>query len=245
MGLNLDNFNQRIKVHDHLANLVLHFLQQHHATLTPFTQTDDMVKKYNDLNRAHELLQAQYSASLRASTSTSPTVASQKDDAELVTPPPVNHTHNPRHLPAPSLRPAQQPLMASRLMARRNPGSFSLFTEFLHHLPSRRRHNCSPCTAHRMTSSSTTHGPAISHACISSNRPQPPLWRHWSSGPPITRPVSTNKSLDFMATQLLQARQRMRRTYTGGDGGFVGTGARLLTEKALSHLIVTARLLSG
>ena len=66
LGLNLDDFNQRIKVHDHLANLVLQFLQQHHATLTPSTQTDDMVKKYNDLNRAHELLQAQYSASLYA-----------------------------------------------------------------------------------------------------------------------------------------------------------------------------------
>ena len=92
LGLNLDDFNQRIKVHDHLANLVLQFLQQHHATLTPSTQTDDMVKKYNDLNRAHELLQAQYSASLRASTS--PTVPNQKDDAELVTPPPVNHTQS-------------------------------------------------------------------------------------------------------------------------------------------------------
>ena len=92
LGLNLDDFNQRIKVHDRLANLVLQFLQQHHATVTPPTQTDDMVKKYNDLNRAHELLQAQYSASLRASPS--PTVASQKDDAELVTPPPVNHTQS-------------------------------------------------------------------------------------------------------------------------------------------------------
>ena len=102
-------------------------------------------------------------------------------------------THNPRHLPAPSLRPAQRPLMASRLIARCSPGSFSLFTEFLHRLPSRRRHNCSPCTARRMKSSSTTHGPVISHACISSNRPQPLLWRHWSSGP-ITRPVSTATS---------------------------------------------------
>ena len=90
--LNLDDFNQRIKVHDHLANLVLQFLQQHHATLTPSTQAEDMVKKFNDLNRAHELLQAQYSASLRASTS--PTVPTQKDDAELVTPPPANHTQS-------------------------------------------------------------------------------------------------------------------------------------------------------
>ena len=103
LGLNLDDFNQRIKVHDHLANLVLQFLQQHHATLTPSTQTDDMVKKYNDLNRAHELLQAQYSASLRASTS--PTEPNQKDDAELVTPPPVNHTQSsspPSSLPTAS-----------------------------------------------------------------------------------------------------------------------------------------------
>ena len=99
LGLNIDDFNQRIKVHDHLASLVLQFLQQHHASLTPSTQTDDMVKKYNDLNRAHELLQAQYSASLCASTS--PTMASQKDDAELVTPPPVNHT--PSSSPASSL----------------------------------------------------------------------------------------------------------------------------------------------
>ena len=50
LGLNLDDFNQRIKVHDHLANLVLQFLQQHHATLTPSTQAEDMVKKFNDLN---------------------------------------------------------------------------------------------------------------------------------------------------------------------------------------------------
>ena len=99
-------------------------------------------------------------------------------------------THNPRHLPAPSLRPAQRPLMASRLIARCSPGSFSLFTEFLHRRPSRRRHNCSPCTARRKKSSSTTHGAVISHACISSNRPLPLLWRRWSSGP-ITRPVST------------------------------------------------------
>ena len=66
LGLNIDDFNQRIKVHDHLANLVLQFLQQHHETLTPSAQEDDMLKKYNNL-----------------------------DDAELVTPPPVNHSQSP------------------------------------------------------------------------------------------------------------------------------------------------------
>ena len=30
LGLNIDDFNQRIKVHEHLANLVFQFLQQHH-----------------------------------------------------------------------------------------------------------------------------------------------------------------------------------------------------------------------
>ena len=33
-------------------------------------------------------------------------------------------------------------------------------------------------TARQKKSSSTTHGPVISHACISSNRPLPLLWRH-------------------------------------------------------------------
>ena len=37
MGLNIDDFNQRIKVHDHLANLVLQFLQQHHTSPTTTT----------------------------------------------------------------------------------------------------------------------------------------------------------------------------------------------------------------
>ena len=149
LGLNLDDFNQRIKVHDHLANLVLQFLQQHHATLTPSTQTDDMVKRCQPRRMMQSWLRHHR---------------------------PI--THNLRHRPAPSLPSVQRPLMASRLMAQCNPESFSLFTDFLHRLPSRRRHNCSPCTARRMTSSSTTHGLVISHACISSNRPLPLLWRH-------------------------------------------------------------------
>ena len=175
LGLNLDDFNQRIKVHDHLANLVLQFLQQHHATLTPSTQAEDMVKKFNDLNRAHELLQAQYSASLRAR------LPLRRQPRKMMQSWLHHHrpiTHNLRHRPAPYLRSVQRPLMASRLMAQCNPESSSLFTNFLHRLPSRRRHNCSPCTARQKTSSSTTHGPVISHACISSNRPLPLLWRH-------------------------------------------------------------------
>ena len=138
-------------------------------------------------------------------------------------------THNLRHRPAPSLRSVQRPLMASRLMAQCNPESFSLFTDFLHRLPSRRRHNCSPCTARRMTSSSTTHGLVISHACISSNRPQPLLWRHWSNGP-ITHPVSTATSpwIPWRPSSFgASTHAKRRRTYVCGDGGSVGTGAWL------------------
>ena len=94
LGLNIDDFNQRIKVHDHLGNLVLQFLQQHHKTLTPPAQEDEMLKKYNNLQRAHELLQAQYSASQR--TSPPSTLPSQKDDAELLR----SITHSLRRLPA-------------------------------------------------------------------------------------------------------------------------------------------------
>ena len=85
LGLNIDDFNQRIKVHEHLGNLVLQFLQQHHQTL----MENETLQKYHNLKRAHELLQAQYSASQRSSPPS--TITAQKDDAELVTPPPVNH----------------------------------------------------------------------------------------------------------------------------------------------------------
>ena len=237
LGLNIDDFNQRIKVHDHLASLVLQFLQQHHASLTPSTQTDDMVKKHNDLNRAHELLQAPL-----------PRWQARKMMQSWL----HRHrstTHNPRHLPAPSLQPAPRPLMASRLIARCNPGSFSLFTECLHRRPSRRRHNCSPCTACRKKLSSTTHTSDQPRLYLKQSPTTTTLTSlvKWANHPSR---LKGNKSLDSMATQLLQARQRMLK----GDAPTLGAMAASwglepgyltkLTEKALSHLIVTARLLS-
>ena len=251
LGLNIDDFNQRIKVHDHLASLVLQFLQQHHTSLTPSTQTDDMVKKYNDLNRAHELLQAQYSASLRASTL--PRWQAKKMMQSWL----HRHrstTHHPRHLPAPFLQPAQRPLMASRLIAQCNLGSFSLFTECRHRRPSRRRHNCSP-----RTTTHSTPDEVVKYYTWTSDQPRLYLKQSpttttlaslvkWANHPSR---LNGNKSLDSMATQLLQARQRMPK----GDAPTLGAMAASwglepgyltkLTEKALSHLIVTARLLSG
>ena len=248
LGLNLDDFNQRIKVHDHLANLILQFLQQHHATLTPSAQTDDMVKKYNDLNRAQELLQAQYSALLRASTF--PTLPSQKDDAELVTPPPVNHTQSsspPSSLPTASAAAldgksfdgAVQPRIIQSLHGVSSPPS-------------------KPAASQLLTMRSTPDD-VIKYYTWTSDQPRLYLKQSpttttlaslikWANHPSR---LNGNKSLDSMATQLLQARQRMPK----GDAPTLGAMAApwglepgyltKLTDKALSHLIVTARLLSG
>ena len=156
--LNIDDFNQRIKVHDRLGNLVLQFLQQHHQTLIPHAQEDEMIKKYNNLQRAHEL----------ASQRTSPpsTMTSQKDDAELVTPPPVNHSQS--STPTSSLPTASAATLDGRsfdVPSQQQPR----IIQSLHGLstpPSKQA--CSPCTARLKTSSSTTPGPVISHVSTSS-----------------------------------------------------------------------------
>ena len=200
LGLNLDDFNQRIKVHDHLANLVLQFLQQHHASLTPPTQTDDRVKKYNDLNRAHELLQAQYSASLRASTS--PTVASQKDDAELVTPPPVNHTQSSSPtsslptasaaaLDGKSFDSAVQPRIIQSLHGVSSPPSKPAASQLL--------------TMHSTLEEVVKYYPRLYLKQSPTTTTLTSLVK-WANHPSR---LNGNKSLDSMATQLLQARQRM------------------------------------
>ena len=219
--------NQRIKVHDHLANLVLQFLQQHHATLTPSTQTDDMVKKFNDLNRAHELLQAQYSASLRASTS--PTVPTQKDDAELVTPPPANHTQSsspPSSLPTVS---------AAALDGKSFDGAVQpRIIQSLHGLSS--SPPSKPAASQLLTMHSTPDD-VIKYYTWTSDQPRLYLKQSpttttlaslikWANHPSR---LNGNKSLDSMATQLFQAstHAKRRRTYVCGDGGSVGTGAWL------------------
>ena len=90
MGLNIEDFNQRIKVHENLANLILEFLNQRHQTIRPCSPEDETLQKYHSLQREHELLQAQYSAAQRSSPPS--TVNINKDAATLVTPPPVNHS---------------------------------------------------------------------------------------------------------------------------------------------------------
>ena len=195
-----------IKVHDHLANLVLQFLQQHHATLTPSTQTDDMVKKFNDLNRAHELLQAQYSATLRASTS--PTVPNQKEDAELVTPPPVNHTQSsspPNSLPTVS---------AAALDGKSFDGAVQpRIIQSLHGLSSS---PAKPATSKLLTMHSTPTD-IIKYYTWTSDQPRLYLKQSpttatlaslikWANHPSR---LNGSKSLDSMAVQLLQARQHI------------------------------------
>ena len=73
-------------------------------------------------------------------------------------------------------------------------GSYNLFTDCRPRLPSHPHLSCSPCTARRKTSSSTTPGPVLNHVCTSSRLLLLLLlWHRWSSGP-ITRPVSTATS---------------------------------------------------
>ena len=226
LGLNIDDFNQRIKVHDHLASLVLQFLQQHHASLTPSTQTDDMVKKYNDLNRAHELLQAQYSASLRASTS--PTMASQKDDAELVTPPPVNHTQSSS--PASSLPTTS----AAALDGKSFDGAVQpRIIQSLHGVSSP---PSKPAASQLLTMHSTPEE-VVKYYTWTSDQPR----LHLKQSPTTTTLTSLvkwanhpsrlngNKSLDSMATQLLQARQRMPK----GDAPTLGAWSPAISPGSL------------
>ena len=250
LGLNLDDFNQRIKVHDHLANLVLQFLQQHHATLTPSTWDKDMIKKFNDLNRAHELLQAQHSASQRASSS--PTLPAHKDDAELVTPPPTSHAH-------PSTPTSSLPTVSAAALDGK---SFDVavqpqprIIQSLHALSSP---NSKPAAAQQLTMHSTPED-IIKHYTWTSDQP-----RFYPKQSPTTITVASlikwanhpsrlngNKSLEPMAAHLFQACQRMPK----GDAPTFAAMAALwglepgyitkLADKALCHLIVTARLITG
>ena len=207
-----------------------------------------MVKKYNDLNRAHELLQAQYSASLRASTS--PTVPNQKDDAESVTPPPVNHTQSsspPSSLPTVS---------AAALDGKSFDGAVQpRIIQSLHGLSS----PPSKPAASKLLTMHSTPDDVIKYYTWTSDQPRLYLKQSpttttlaslikWANHPSR---LNGNKSLDSMAMQLLQARQRMPK---GAAPTFAATAAlwglepgylTKLTDKALCHLIVTARLLSG
>ena len=226
LGLSLDDFNQRIKVHDHLANLVLQFLQQQHATLMPSTQTEDMVKKFNDLNRAHELLQAQYSASLRASTS--PTVPTQKDDAELVTPPPTNHTQSSS--PTSSL-----PTVCAAALDGKSFGSAvqPRIIQSLHGLsspPSR------PAASQLLTMRSTPED-VIKYYTWTSDQPrlylkQSPTTTTVASDQVGQSPIPSQRQQVLgihvdPALSAVSTHPKRRRAYVWGDGGSVGTGAWL------------------
>ena len=246
LGLNLDDFNQRI-IHDHLANLVLQFLHQHHATLAPSTQAEDMLKKFNDLHRAHELLQAQYSASQRASSS--PTLPSQKDDAELVTPPPANHSQS--STPTSSL----PTVSAAALDGKSFDGSVQQQPRIIQSLHRLSSPPSKPAASQLLTTHSTPED-IIKHYAWTSDQP-----RLYLKQSPTTTTVASlikwanhpsrlngNKSLESMSTQLFQARQRMPKgdaptlaALWGLEPGYITK----LTDKALCHLIVTARLPTG
>ena len=246
MGLNIDDFNQRIKVHEHSGNLVLQFLQQHHQTLKPHSPEDDTLQKYHNLKREHELLQAQHSASQRSSPPS--TMTAHKDDAELVTPPPVNHSQS--STPASSL-----PTVSAAALDDVPPQQQPRIIQSLHGM--------SPPPAKQTTSKlltmHSTPEDIIKHYSWTSDQPRVYL----KQAPTTTTMPSLikranhpsrlngNKSLDPMAAQLLQARQRLPK----GDAPTFASMASLwglepgyitkLSDKALCLLIVVDRLLTG
>ena len=218
-------------------NLVLQFLHQHHLTLTPSAQEAGMLKKHNDLHRAHKLLQAQYSASQR--TSPSSTLPSQKDDAELVTPPPTNHSQS--STPTSSL----PTVSAAALDGRSFDGPSQQqprIIQSLHGLSSPPSKPSTPqLLARRKTSSSTTPGPSRLLLLLL-------LWHRWSSGP-ITRPVSTATSPWSLwrpsSCRLVHVCQKvmhllLRLWPLCGDWN-----PATLSDKALCLLGVAARLITG
>ena len=179
----------------------------------------------------------------------SPTMASQKDDAELVTPPPVNHTQSSS--PASSLPTAS----AAALDGKSFDGAAQpRIIQSLHGVSSP---PSKPAASQLLTMHSTPEE-VVKYYTWTSDQPRLYLKQSpttttltslvkWANHPSR---LNGNKSLDSMATQLLQARQRMPK----GDAPTLGAMAASwglepgyltkLTEKALSHLIVTARLLS-
>ena len=168
LGLNIDDSNQRIKVHEHLRNLVLQFLQQHHQELSC-----PILRK---MRRCRRTTTSNVHTSCSQRSSPPFTITSQKDDAELVTPPAVNHSQSSTaisSLPTVSAAalagksfdvPAQQQLSNSV-------GLSNLFTACQPRLPSKQHPRCSPCTARLKTSSSTTPGPVSSRDSTSSRPP--------------------------------------------------------------------------
>ena len=208
-----------------------------------------MVKKYNDLHRAHVLLQAQYSASQRTPSSTLP---SQKDDSELVTPPPTNHSQS--STPTSSL----PTVSAAALDGRSFDGPSQQQPRIIQSLHGLSSPPSKPATPQLLTMRSTPEG-IIKHYTWTSDQP-----RLYLKQAPTTTTVASlvkwanhssrlngNKSLEPMAAQLLQARQRLPK----GDAPTFAAMASLwglepgyttkLSDKALCRLVVVARLITG
>ena len=212
----------------------------------PHSPEDETLQKYHNLKRAHELLQAQYSASQRSSPPS--TITSQKDDAELLTPPPVNHSQS--STPTSSL-----PTVSAAALDGKSfdvpPQQRPRIIQSLHGL--------SPPPAKQATSQSltmrSTPEDIIKHYSWTSDQPR--FYLKQQAPTTTTMPslikwaLNGNKSLDPMAVQLLQARQRLPK----GDAPTFASMASLwglepgyttkLLDKALCLLIVVARLLTG
>ena len=179
-------------------------------------------------------------------------MTSQKDDAELVTPPPVNH---PQSLtPTSSLPTASAAALDGRsfdVPSQQQPR----IIQSLHGLSTPPSKQATP----QLLTMHSTPEDIIKHYTWTSDQPRfylkqapttttVPSLIKWANHPSR---LNSNKSLDPMAAQLLQARQRLPK----GDAPTFASMASLcrlepghttkLSDKALCLLIVAARLLTG
>ena len=84
LGLNLEDFNQRIKIHEHLANNILEHLAQQHQAISSRLPIADAVANCNSPQRQNELLKAELAATRKA-----------HDDSATTTPPTVSAVNFP------------------------------------------------------------------------------------------------------------------------------------------------------
>ena len=87
LGLNLEDFNQRIKIHERLANNILEHLAQQHQAISSRLPNADAVANCHSPQRQNDLLKAELAATRKA------------HDASATTTPPTDRVRGEHALP--------------------------------------------------------------------------------------------------------------------------------------------------
>ena len=260
LGLNLEGFNQRIKIHEHLANNILEHLAQQHQAISPRPPNADAVA---NCHRQNELLKAELATTRKAhdasATTTPPTmpavntpsssrpsesvtssailpmasaaaVDGKSFDKNFAKSPVLNSLHGRSPRP-PHDKKQDDPMLAA--------------TDSAHHaLPSPSDQSSPQETLEHYTWKSPTPRLFVKHAPTTST---PTSLLKWANHP--TR-LNASRDLEPRAVLLQQAPQRV----ANGDAASFPSMAAMwglepgcitkLADKALCILIVTARTLA-